>query len=241
MKKIENSTILTISTCVIASIAIVWIILITSCEVAIYADMDFYQREYEKYGVSENLNMEMEDIMYVTEEMMLYLHSNREDLIVDTIVAGESREFFNESEISHMEDVREIFAAGTSSRLGAILIMIIFLLVASRNKNKWKGMLAKSFLATTLVLGTVVGFIGALFATNFTKYFTIFHEIFFEGDTWIFDLNTSLMINMLPEGLFYDFTARIVMVFMGMMLVALATCVMLLTKNMKNKTKTVEK
>ena len=62
-----------------------------------------------KYNVLEDLNMEMPDVMYVTKEMMSFLRGDRENLIVETKVNGETREFFNEDEISHMEDVKKLF------------------------------------------------------------------------------------------------------------------------------------
>ena len=54
-----------------------------------------------------------------------------------------------------------------------------------------------------------------LFASDFTKYFTIFHEIFFTNDLWLFDPATDYMIRMLPEGFFYDMVMRIGAWFVG--------------------------
>ena len=42
------------------------------------------KKEYEKYNVTEDLEMEMDDVMDVTEEMMAYLRGDREDLVVWT-------------------------------------------------------------------------------------------------------------------------------------------------------------
>ena len=46
------------------------------------------------------------DLLDVTHEMMAFLRGDRADLHVPTIVDGQPREFFNEREIAHMEDVR---------------------------------------------------------------------------------------------------------------------------------------
>ena len=40
---------------------------------------------------------------------MAYLRGNREDLVVDTVVAGKPREFFNDREKAHMVDVQNLF------------------------------------------------------------------------------------------------------------------------------------
>lgn len=202
---------------IVISLATIYVLLISSFEIVAYSDMDYYQDEYEKYGVAEDLNMEMEDIMYVTEEMMSYLRGDRETLIIETTVGDVSQEFFNESEISHMEDVQVLFIGGLHGRLACVILTIVLYLILIFTKRNWKYIMPRAFQYTTIGVGIVAGVLGVLFATDFYKYFEIFHQIFFEGDTWIFDPNTSLMINMLPEGLFYDMTLRIVLVFIGMM------------------------
>ena len=76
----------------IISITAILILLITAFDIGAYSDYDWYEKTYEKYGVLDNLDMKMQDVMHVTEEMMAYLRGNRADLVVDTIVDGEEQE-----------------------------------------------------------------------------------------------------------------------------------------------------
>ena len=92
------------------------VLLITSVEAVAYWTPGYYEKEYTKYGVAETVQMEMDDLLDVTEEMMAYLRGRREDLHVPTIVAGQPREFFNDREIAHMEDVRGLFLGGLKLR-----------------------------------------------------------------------------------------------------------------------------
>ena len=96
----------------VAAMAMIVVMLITSFEIAIYSDYGWYQKEYEKYQVLDDLEMEMQDVMDVTEEMMAYLRGDRKNLEVKTVIAGEEGMFFNEREKLHMEDVQ-----GPQSRL----------------------------------------------------------------------------------------------------------------------------
>ena len=59
--------------CLTVSSALI-VLLVTSTELAIYMDFQFYEKEYEKYHVLDDLDMEMKDVMSVTHEMMDYLH-----------------------------------------------------------------------------------------------------------------------------------------------------------------------
>ena len=51
--------------------------------------------------------------------------------------------------------------------------------------------------------------LAAIISTDFTKYFVIFHHIFFDNDLWILNPATDMLINIVPEGFFMDTAARI--------------------------------
>ena len=53
-----------------AILSVIVILLISSFEIGIYSDFGWYEKEYEKYNVTEDLEMKMDDVMDVTEEMM---------------------------------------------------------------------------------------------------------------------------------------------------------------------------
>ena len=82
----------------IFSFSLIAALLFTSCEIAIYSDFDVYEREYEKYDVLSELDMTMDDAMYVTHEMMDYLRGDRETLSVVTDVDGKRQDFFNQQD-----------------------------------------------------------------------------------------------------------------------------------------------
>lgn len=67
--------------------------LITSVEAVVYWTPGYFETEYETYQVPETVHMQMDDLLYVTEEMMAYLRGNRDDLHIDTVVDGQEREF----------------------------------------------------------------------------------------------------------------------------------------------------
>ena len=98
---------------ILGAFCVMLVLLITSVEAVAYWTPGYYEKEYTKYQVLEDLpEMTMEDLLTVTDEMMAYLRGDREDLHVFTTMGGEYREFFNEREIAHMEDVRNLFIGG---------------------------------------------------------------------------------------------------------------------------------
>lgn len=215
---------------IIASISMILIILITSVEIAAYSDYGWYEKEYLKYEVLDDLEMEIDDAMYVTEEMMAYLRGNRENLVVDIVVAGEEREFFNDREKAHMVDVQNLFLGGLNLRRVAMAVFVAVLVILVFSKADWKRNLPKSFLMGTGIFVIAVGVLGSLIAMDFNKYFTIFHELFFDNDLWILDPRTELLIRMLPEGFFFDMVVRIGGIFIIFLVIFLFINILILYK-----------
>lgn len=217
-----------------ASVAMIVILLISSFEIGAYSDFGWYEKEYEKYDVLTDLEMEMSDAMEVTEEMMAYLRGDREDLVVNTIVDGEEREFFNDREKAHMVDVQNLFLGGLNLRLGAAVVMVFSIITLVVTKGEWKKILPRSFLIGVGTFITVTAVLGVVFMSDFYKYFTLFHEVFFDNDLWLLDPKTDLLIRMLPQGFFSDMVLRIGGIFLVLMLALLFVSVFAMIKQ-KNK------
>ena len=173
----------------IAAFCVTFVVLITSVEAVVYFNDGYFEEKYTKYNVLKRVHMEMDDLLYVTDEMMDYLKGEREDLVVNTIVDGEEREFFNEKE----------------KRLLLLRMM------------QW---------GIGLFIGGMAG-LAALISTDFTKYFTIFHLIFFDNDDWLLNPKTDLLINIVPEGFFRDTAYAIAFLFLGVCLFIWLTAALL--------------
>lgn len=209
--------------------------LITSVEAVVYWTPGYFETEYETYQVPETVHMQMDDLLYVTEEMMAYLRGNRDDLHIDIVVDGQEREFFNEREIAHMEDVRELFIGALYLRaacLAAAALCIIFLILS---KASLRFVLPRALCAGTGIFFMLTAVLAAVISTDFTKYFVIFHKIFFDNDLWILDPATDLLINIVPEPFFMDTAARIGVTFGLMVLFLFAVCLAFILFTKKRK------
>ena len=83
-------------------------------------------------------------------------------------------------------------------------------------------MLPKAYTIAFVVFLGILAFLGIAFTLDFTKCFTIFHEIFFTNDLWLFDPRYDYMIRMLPEGFFADMVLRILKFFLAFLAVTFA-------------------
>lgn len=206
---------------VILGFAVITALLITSFEAAMYADFDVYRHEYEKYDVLSDLDMTMDDVMYVTREMMAYLRGEGDTLSVITTVEGQEQDFFNEQDRFHMGEVRDLFIGGLNIRIGACAVIILCVLFLWLTKADLKKIIPAGYQAALSVTGIALILLGALCAADFNSVFVKFHHIFFDNDLWIFDPAEDYMIRMLPEGLFFDMVIRIGCIFAGLLILFL--------------------
>ena len=176
---------------VIFSLLIIFVILISSFEIVLYSDMSVYRKEYEKYEVLDELDMTMDDAMYVTREMMDYLRG----------------------------EVRDIFAGGLRLRTAALVAAAVSLLILYMCRADVKKILPQTYqVAVGIVLIPTAG-IGIAAAIDFNSVFVQFHNIFFDNDLWLFDPAEDFMIRMLPEGLFYYMAFRVGSLFAGILVI----------------------
>ena len=216
----DGKSVLPVTAASFAMVFLIMSMLLTSFQAVIYGDPNyrFYEKEYEKYKVTEPLAMELEDVMEVTVYMMDYLIGREEELSIVTDVDGQTQDFFNEQDRFHMADVRKLFLGGLKVRnlcAAAALFLIAGLIIA---KTDWKRLLPRAYLWALGILLVVILLLAAAFSIDFTRCFTIFHEIFFTNDLWMFNPSEDYMIRMLPEGFFFDMVIRIGMTFVGMLL-----------------------
>lgn len=218
---------------ILCAFCLMIILLITSIEAVAYWNPGYYEKEYTKYQVTEDVNMEMEDLLLVTQEMMAYLRGNRDDLHIRTTVGGVSREFFNEKEILHMEDVRGLFLAAIALRRACLAIAALSIALLLALKAQVKFILPRMFCIGTALFFAVTALLAGIISTDFSRYFIVFHKIFFRNDLWLLDPSTDLLINIVPEPFFVDTAARIAIVYGLSVLILFIPCFLLYRKHRK--------
>lgn len=108
---------------------------------------------------------------------------------------------YTQRELDHMDDVRRVVRFSLWTGRGCLTILILLGLLAARQKT-WpvyrRGLRLGGWLTITLV--TLLG-IGA--AISFWQFFTLFHVLFFEGDSWLFYYSDTL-IRLFPMRFWQD-------------------------------------
>lgn len=178
---------------------------------------DFYLREFIKYDIPQVTKIGMEDLEDITQKMINYLRGKDENLDMVATIDGKPREVFGQREKDHMVDVKKLFIGGRLLRdrgffLMAISLILLIRVSSNRVKDIYRSTLYAGILSMTMM---IILFI--LMQIDFYKYFTYFHEIFFNNDLWILNPETEVLIQMLPLEFFIDISTRVIGWFMAIM------------------------
>ncbi|MHB8193792.1 MAG: TIGR01906 family membrane protein [Bellilinea sp.] len=130
-----------------------------------------------------------------------YLDNNESIEYLGDLQFADGTPVFNERELSHMVDVKVFFKAAMRGWLGLLIFLAVAGLAAwrtHRSKNYWQAVSTGGW----LTLG-IIGLILVTVFLNFRALFTVFHQLFFEGDTWLFYYSDTL-IRLFPMRLWQD-------------------------------------
>lgn len=213
------------------SLAIIMILLLTTVKAVAIKDLEFYREQYVENNVYASIAISEDDLMDVTTQLINYMDGKRDNLSITTTIDGEEKEFFNQREKDHMVDVRNLISSGKKLRIALIGIIVFLLAILKRLKAPIIKVVSKSAVVTISVITVGGGILGYTISRDFTKAFTIFHEILFTNTLWILDYSTDRLLNMVPEIFFINIAIKIGIIFLFMVLIFFAISLMFVIKS----------
>ena len=156
------------------------------------------------YGISP------EDASRVLSRMMYYATGRADELQTTIVENGEEVPFFNESEISHMIDVRRLtrtvmWLGLVSLSLGGIAVPVT---LSSFKKKEALRTFAKAYLIAFGIAVLIVIALAVWIIIDFDSFWRMFHVVFLDLESSTFDPAVSRMIRICPAELFADFIGR---------------------------------
>jgi integral membrane protein (TIGR01906 family) len=120
-----------------------------------------------------------------------YLINDRDISFLADLKFNDGSPLFNERELKHMEDVKKVTQGALKvwyvSLAGAILLGGWAWL-----NQRWPAYRLGLKRGGWVTVG-LVGIIGLFAAVAFWQFFTFFHQLFFTGDSWLFDYSDTLI------------------------------------------------
>ena len=159
-----------------------------------------YEYNLNSYPITERTSLEIEEIREINTQIKNYFFDETEFLEVS---------IFNEKEIYHMKDVKDII---NNLFLYGKLSSVVFVIISLICVKKYKVRIYSVFKASSIVYSAILLALAIGFLISFNKLFIIFHEIAFSNDLWKLNINEDYLLMMYPENFFRDI-ALLILIF----------------------------
>lgn len=143
-----------------------------------------------------------------------YLFNNEGPEFLSSINFEDGTPIYNEREVSHMLDVKNLLQTTLKIFYGLLVLHTIIIGLSWRNKSLkayWRDLSNGGWAAIILIAAIILAVV-----ISFDQLFTAFHKVFFTGDTWLFYFSDTL-IRLFPMRLWQD-----AFIMMGVITLALA-------------------
>ena len=131
-----------------------------------------------------------------------YLATNASLSLLEDLQLPDGEPAFNARELRHMADVQRVYQGIAVAGIVAAVALVVgtaILLVSKHGRRHAPATLLRGSLLTLGILGTI----GVYMLLSWGDFFTTFHRVFFEGDTWTFPYSDTL-IRLFPMQFWID-------------------------------------
>jgi len=174
-----------------------------------------YEYGFEKYHVSQVTGLDDIELEKAATGLIRYFNSSEDEISLRLVKDNKSFELFNEREVAHLRDVKELFRLNYRLLLGTL---VYILGCAGANLFRHKDPRRRAWgLAGGggLTLGLML-VLGLAMLLNFDRLFWQFHLISFSNDFWQLDPTRDYLIMLFPGGFWFDTAISIALATAGM-------------------------
>lgn len=216
-------------------LAVVVIALLTSVDIVAFHDKVFYSKQYALNDVYSVVEINESDLSRVTDSLIDYMQGKKDELNLTVVISGEETEFFNQRELDHMKDVRNLIMGGMKVRTAAVLVVAACGAVLIFRKADIKRIISRAFTFGIPAITLFSAVLGYIISRDFTTAFIYFHEMLFTNDLWWLDPATDMLVNIVPEPFFMAMALKIGIIFVAVILIIFFVSVYFVVKDRKEK------
>jgi integral membrane protein (TIGR01906 family) len=169
----------------------------------------FVRWEYGKAGFPPDpFGLSVAERTHLAEVCVDYLATSADLSLLADLQLPDGKPAFNARELRHMADVQMVYNRITIAGIVAALVLVGGLAILRASRHARRRAPAALLGGGLLTLG-LLGAVGATMVLSWGEFFTTFHRIFFEGDTWTFPYSDTL-IRLFPMRFWIDVAVAIV-------------------------------
>jgi integral membrane protein (TIGR01906 family) len=176
-------------------------------------DVHVYQYSFRHYDVAPVTGVSLPELDQAARDIVAYFETSPRSALLDVRVEqnGEQVPLFNQKEVLHMRDVRNLFQSVFHLQelafvyaVGYVVAVFIWSRERSLRRLARLATIAGALTALLLAVSAIAVMVG------FDQLFTEFHVISFANDFWQLDPARDHLIQMFPQGFWFDVTLGVV-------------------------------
>ncbi len=169
-----------------------------------------YTYNWWRNGIPDRTGLPVHELDSAADQIKDYFENDAERLDVRVNTLSGTVSLFDEREILHMIDVKDLFQIvdATSIWTGVILVLAAAIGLAIRRQQFWAG-LSRWLRWGALTWGIAIVAILIIAIIDFTWLFTQFHLLSFANDLWQLDPYRHYLLLLFPERFFLEATVFI--------------------------------
>ncbi len=172
--------------------------------------VSLYEFGFTRYDVAQTTGLSQEQLSDAAAQIRDYFNSEDEELDLRVKSDQGTLELFNEREIQHMRDVKDLVKKTYRVQEGIFLYMFLFVAFGFfLQGSDFAGRLRKLLVRGSATTVGVVGTIGLVSLVAFGPLFRLFHELSFSNDFWMLDPARDRLVQMFPFGFWLETTLLI--------------------------------
>ena len=164
-----------------------------------------YEYGFDEYGAEARTGIDRDQLSRAGRELRAYFNNDQETVSIRVTEDGREVALFSERETAHLRDVKDLF--GLTFRVQEAALVFVLAYVAAvflwARERSLRSLAIQTLGAGLLTAAIIVG-LGVVAVTGFDRAFEQFHLISFDNDLWKLNPRTDHLIQMFPEGFWFD-------------------------------------
>ncbi|MEJ2739050.1 MAG: DUF1461 domain-containing protein, partial [Dehalococcoidia bacterium] len=93
------------------------------------SDIGLYERGFDKYDISRDTGIDRSELTIIAQHLIDYFNDKEESAQMKVVKFGEEIDLFNEKELIHLEDVRDLIQLDHLVQLVAMILAVICIVI----------------------------------------------------------------------------------------------------------------
>ena len=162
-----------------------------------------YKYGFQKYDVSQTTGLAEVELETAAAGLISYFNSEDEDITLTVVKDDEPFELFNEREVAHLRDVKDLIGLDYRILLVTLIYALGYAGISLLWRRNWRRLARRVVGGSGITLALMLA-LGLGILLGFDQLFWQFHVISFANELWQLDPAKDYLIMLFPRGFWYD-------------------------------------